>query len=126
MQVAAVLFAATSALDQSSGNTADRKQWEDLSDDERSKLAQEASGLISQYQQGAAPTAQSDGISSDDPRLKEAIKKGIVEAFCEREQELAQGAAKQEEATQEAVQNPSGAEGTGAAGFHESGINAAD
>jgi hypothetical protein len=121
-----VLFAATSALDQSAGVTADRKRWEDLSEDERNQLATEAGGLVSQYQQGSAPTAQTDGISSDDPRLKDAIKKGIVEAFCQREQELAQGAEKQEQASQDAVQNESGAEGTGAAGFTESGINRAE
>lgn len=124
LQVAAIIYAATSALDQSAG-AAQPKRWEELSEDERNQLATEANGLISKHYQGAAPSASSDGISSEDKPLKDSIKAGIVEAFCTREQELAQGAEKQEESVQSAMDKAdsqiaeSNAEGTAAAGFNE-------
>jgi hypothetical protein len=103
LQIAKVVHEATGALDTSAGTNAEHKTWEQLSEDERGQAATEVGNAVQNYYQGAAPTASSDGISTDDPQLKEAIRRGIVEAFCKREQELAQGANKQEEQSRDSV-----------------------
>lgn len=103
LQIAKVVHEATRALATSSGSTEENKSWEELTEDERSTKASEVNGLASDVNQGAAPTATSEGISTNDEPLKNAIKRGIVEAFCTREQELAQGKNKHEESVREAM-----------------------
>jgi hypothetical protein len=92
LQIAKVVHEAIGALDTSAGTKAEHKPWEQLTEDERGQAATEVGNAVHSYYQGAAPTASSDGISTDDPQLKDSIKKrGIVEAFCKREQELSAG-----------------------------------
>jgi hypothetical protein len=108
LQIAKVVYEATSALDTSAGVTAESKRWEELTDEQRGQAATEVDGLVSNYYHGAAPTASSDGISGDDKQLKDSLKQGIVAAFAKREQDLAQGQDKQEESVQSAIAKADG------------------
>lgn len=103
LQIAKVIHESTSALDTSAGIKGEKRSWEQLTEDERNQAASEAGNLVDGHYHGAAPSATSDGISSDDPQLKQYLKQGVVEAFCKREQELAQGPDKQEETVQAAL-----------------------
>lgn len=104
-QIAKVIYAASAALDQSAGTKAEPRSWEQLNEDERGQATTDAGNAVDSYYGGAAPTASAaDGISSEDPQLKQYLKQAVVEAFCKREQELAQGPDKQVQTTEEAMQ----------------------
>lgn len=105
LQIAKVVYEAEMALDQSAGTKAEPRSWEQLTEDERGQRATDAGNAVNSYYKGSAPTATAeDGISSDDPQLKQYLTQGIVEAFCKREQELAQGPDKQEQSVQQALE----------------------
>jgi hypothetical protein len=122
LQIARVIHDAVGALDVSAGTKAESKPWEQLTEDERGQAATEAGNLVNSYYQGSAPAASSDGISTDDVQLKEALKRGVVEAFCKREQELAQGANKQEEQSRQTVEDALSAADKDIADHNEIGV----
>jgi hypothetical protein len=122
LQIAKVVHEAIGALDVSAGTKAEHKPWEQLTEEERSQAASNVGNAAHNYYQGAAPSATSDGISTDDPQLKDGITRGIVEAFCKREQELAQGADKQEEQSHDSIDSAMGKADADIAEHNESGV----